>query len=78
MKIYSLLLLLSLNLYAETFKQGTGSRYKMVSENGATADLSIYISESSFTQLGVEYFFSTDGIDVGASMSLLEHDMFFV
>lgn len=62
MKIFSLLLLLSLNLHAEAFKQGTGSRYKMVSENGTTADLSIYISESSFTKLGVEYFFSTDGI----------------
>ncbi len=41
---------------------GTGSQFKFTSENGEKVNLSIYITESSFSKLGVEYFFSTSGI----------------
>jgi hypothetical protein len=41
---------------------GTGSEFKFTSENGEKVNLSIYITESSFSRLGVEYFFSTNGL----------------
>lgn len=44
------------------YTPGTGSEFKFTSENGEKVNLSIYITESSFSKLGVEYFFSTSGL----------------
>ncbi len=41
------------------FNVGEGSLFQYTSAQGERADLSIYISESSFTKLGVEYYFIT-------------------
>lgn len=37
---------------------GSGSEFKFVGNKGENVSLSIYISESSFNKLGIEYFFS--------------------
>jgi hypothetical protein len=65
MKIFLLLtFLFSLNAFSGTkeYIVGSGSEFKFYSEKGASASLSIYITESSFAKLGVEYFFSTGGV----------------
>lgn len=38
---------------------GSGSEFRYTGDKGDKISLSIYISESSFTKLGVEYFFSS-------------------
>lgn len=51
----------SLSSFAAEYTTGSGSEFRMTSKNGDKADLSIYITESSFTRLGVEYFFTSAG-----------------
>jgi hypothetical protein len=45
----------------KNYTVGSGSEFLFTSAKNEKINLSIYISESSFTQLGVEYFFSTNG-----------------
>ena len=40
---------------------GSGSEFKFISENGEKVSLSIYVTQSSFTKLGIEYYFTTAG-----------------
>ena len=56
-------MLFSINIYAGTkeYVVGTGSEFQLTAENEAKVTLSIYVTESSFTKLGIEYFFSTGG-----------------
>ncbi|MFT6068242.1 MAG: hypothetical protein ACJAT2_000009 [Bacteriovoracaceae bacterium] len=49
-----------LGFAADTFTSGSGSEFSMKS-NGVTSKLNIYITESSFTRLGIEYYFETSG-----------------
>ena len=49
------------NAFAVDYVIGSGSEFKMTTNKGESADLSIYITDSSFTKLGVEYFFSAGG-----------------
>ncbi len=51
---------LTLTIKAATFNAGEGAKYSLVMQEGGKADLSIYISESSFSRLGVEYYTSVD------------------
>ena len=37
---------------------GSGSEFKFIGNKGENVSLSIYVSESSFNKLGIEYFFS--------------------
>ncbi len=55
---------LSFSLTAGTkeYIVGSGSEFKFSGANGEKVGLSIYITESSFTKLGVEYFLSTGGL----------------
>ena len=64
MKFYSLLfsLIFSITLYAESFQKGAGSEFSLES-NGVKSKLNIYITDSSFGKLGVEYFF-----DIGSGI----------
>ena len=57
-------LLFSTTLLAGTkdYTVGSGSEFKFIGEKGENINLSIYVSESSFTKLGIEYFFSTGGL----------------
>jgi hypothetical protein len=58
-----LLFFISINCFAQkTFEVGSGSQFKLTMQESLNANLNIYISESSLNQLGVEYFFTTDGI----------------
>ncbi|MBK24328.1 MAG: hypothetical protein CME70_10060 [Halobacteriovorax sp.] len=64
MKKIILAVALSFSFYAlssETFVKGAGSEFKMNS-NGVSSKLNIYITESSFTRLGIEYHFATSGL----------------
>jgi hypothetical protein len=45
---------------ADTFVKGSGSEFSMKS-NGISSKLNIYITKSSFTKLGIEYYFETSG-----------------
>lgn len=62
-KLIILFLILSFNLQAGTkeYIVGAGSEFKFTGDNGEKVSLSIYITESSFTKLGVEYFMSSGG-----------------
>ena len=57
-----LCLLFVFKLYAGTkeYTVGTGSEFNFTGSRNESVTLSIYITESSFTKLGVEYFFSTN------------------
>lgn len=57
-------LLVPFSLYAGTkdYTVGSGSEFMFSGEKGEKINLSIYFTESSFTRLGVEYFFSTGSI----------------
>lgn len=44
----------------DKFTIGSGSEFSMNS-NGISSKLNIYITESSFTRLGIEYYFETSG-----------------
>jgi hypothetical protein len=57
----SLIVFISCSVFAGTkeYTVGTGSEFKFTGEKGESVNLSIYFTESSFTKLGVEYFFST-------------------
>lgn len=59
-----LIFLFSYSLLAGTreYIVGDGSEFKFLGEKGENIKLSIYFTESSFSKLGVEYFFSTDGL----------------
>jgi hypothetical protein len=59
MKVSSFLLLLfSLNLFAQyPFVVGTGSKFHLSMKDSPTAELAIYIAESSDQNIAVEYFF---------------------
>lgn len=46
-------------VFSADYVPGSGSAFRMTSDKGASAELSIYITDSSFSRLGVEYFFST-------------------
>ena len=61
MKNFILIFLLTLPflIQAKDYTIGTGSEFKFNSEKSGNVNLSIYITESSFTRLGIEYFFST-------------------
>ena len=48
---------ISFFVHSQDFKVGSGSEYIFTAQN-TKSDLSIYISNSSFSQLGVEYYFS--------------------
>ncbi len=58
------LLLNSQTIFAGTkeYTVGTGSEFQFTGENGENINLNIYITQSSFTKLGVEYFFASGGI----------------
>lgn len=59
MKILSLVLLtLPFLAIAESFQKGTGSQFVMTAKGQSKVDLNIYVSESSFTRLGIEYYFA--------------------
>ncbi len=45
--------------HAVEYIVGSGSEFKFIGSKGENVSLSIYVSESSFTKLGIEYFFST-------------------
>lgn len=47
---------------AVDYTPGSGSEFRMTSARGEKAELSIYITDSTFTRLGVEYFFSAGGL----------------
>ncbi len=49
-----------LGFAADVFESGSGSEFSMKS-NGISSKLNIYITESSFTRLGIEYYFETSG-----------------
>ena len=52
-------LLYQFSCFSETsFTTGSGSKYKVYSKSGPELNLSIYITESSFARLGVEYYIS--------------------
>ncbi len=55
LKLISIIFILA-SSYAGNFKVGEGAKYNINMQEGAQAELSIYISESSFSRLGVEYF----------------------
>lgn len=57
MKWIILICLLSSSYAKKTFNVGDGARYNLQFEDSSPLTLNIYISESSFTRLGVEYFF---------------------
>jgi len=48
--------------FAVNYVVGEGSEFKMYSEKTEPVNLSIYVTESSFTKLGVEYYFAAGGI----------------
>jgi hypothetical protein len=59
LKAFALILFCCARLaIAGDYVPGSGSTFKMTFNKGAEAQLSIYITESSFTRLGVEYYFS--------------------
>ncbi len=62
--IICLFLFSSFTLHAGTkeYVVGSGSEFKFSGAKGEKVDLSIYITESSFTKLGVEYFLSSGGL----------------
>ena len=62
--IFLLLIFSSFSIFAGTkeYIVGSGSEFKFQGKTGENIKLSIYISESSFNKLGVEYFFSTGGL----------------
>ena len=64
MKALLLFFLLSFSCtsFAVNYVVGEGSEFKMYSEKTEPVYLSIYITESSFTKLGVEYYFAAGGI----------------
>lgn len=41
---------------------GSGSEFKYTGSNGENVKLSIYIAESTFNKLNVEYYFTTNGL----------------
>jgi hypothetical protein len=64
MRLYLVLLvLITNNIFAGTkeYVIGSGSQFKFSSEKGGDVNLNIYITESSFSKLGIEYFFSSGG-----------------
>ncbi len=52
---------LPLASFSNEYTVGTGAQYKFFGEQAVAVDLSIYISESSFNKLGIEYFFLAGG-----------------
>ena len=46
-------------LFAVEYEIGSGSQFKLTNKNDDPINISIYFTESSFTKLGIEYFFST-------------------
>jgi hypothetical protein len=52
----------SFSSLAVNYVVGEGAEFKMYSEKTEPVFLSIYITESSFTKLGVEYYFAAGGI----------------
>lgn len=54
--IFIFLLIASGALYGEAFQKGAGSQYLMTS-NGVSSKLSIYVSDYSHDVLGIEYYF---------------------
>lgn len=63
-KLLIIISLFSSTLFAGTkeYIVGNGSEFKLTLKKGEVVNLSIYFTESSFTKLGVEYFFSTGGL----------------
>lgn len=64
MKSFLFLFFFSISLIAsgaDEFVKGSGSEFSMNS-NGVSSKLNIYISESSFSRLGIEYHFMTTGL----------------
>lgn len=59
--LFFLLMITSISSNAKDYIVGSGSEFKLTDNNEKKVSLSIYVSESSFTKLGVEYFFSTGG-----------------
>jgi hypothetical protein len=65
MKIFIILAVIVCNLSWAGTKEyvvGSGSEFKFSGSKGENISLSIYITDSSFTKLGVEYFFTTGGL----------------
>ncbi len=64
MKFFILLasLFIANSSFAVNYVVGEGSEFKMYSEKTEPVNLSIYVTESSFTKLGVEYYFAAGGI----------------
>jgi hypothetical protein len=60
--IFIAVLFFSYSSFAVNYVVGEGSEFKMYSEKTEPVYLSIYITESSFTKLGVEYYFAAGGI----------------
>ncbi|MBL7666008.1 MAG: hypothetical protein JNM93_12810 [Bacteriovoracaceae bacterium] len=59
MKIKLLLFLFFIFEASANYRVGSGSVYNFASQDVQNTELSIYITDSSFTNLGIEYFFST-------------------
>lgn len=58
MKVFSFLLLITLNVLAQNiFTVGSGSKFHLTMKDSPTAELAIYITESSNENIAVEYFF---------------------
>jgi hypothetical protein len=48
--------------FAHEYKVGSGNKYDFTMKSGAKAELNIYVSESSFSKLGIEYHFISKGL----------------
>ena len=59
--LIGLLISTSMSAGTKEYLVGSGSEFKFQGDQGENIKLSIYFTESSFTKLGVEYFFSTGG-----------------
>lgn len=58
-KLFLMLLFCTCSAFSVEYKVGSGNKYNFKMKSGASAELNIYISESSFSKLGVEYHFAS-------------------
>lgn len=64
MKIKTFILFFFISTFsmAADYVVGSGNKYQFKMKQGGSAELNIYISESSFSKLGVEYHFASQGL----------------
>ncbi len=68
-KLILLIILFNFSSFAQfSFKVGSGSIFDLKMKDGTSSNLSIYVTESEFSKISIEYFFDTKNTLFGQAM----------